>query len=70
MSKKDRNVLQVERSFFGESLHLVGQYFKSRLLVSLIFAVVCWLVMWLFALGTTLHSAMHLLARPDEDDLT
>lgn len=31
---------------------------------------VFWLVMWLFALGTTLHSAMHLLARPDEDDLT
>ncbi len=44
---KNRNVLQEERSFFRESLHLVGQYFKSRLLVSLIFTVVCWLVMWL-----------------------
>ena len=44
---KNRNVLHEERSFFRESLHLVGQYFKSRLLVSLIFAVVCWLIMWL-----------------------
>ncbi len=26
-----------------------------------------WLVMWLFALGATLHSTMHLLARPTED---
>lgn len=44
---KKHNLLQQERSFFSESLHLVGQYFKSRLLVSLIFAVVCWLIMWL-----------------------
>ncbi|MBT3318304.1 MAG: AI-2E family transporter [Clostridia bacterium] len=47
MGKRNRNVLQEERSFFCESLHLVGQYFKSRLLVSLIFTVVCWLIMWL-----------------------
>ena len=47
MGKKSRNVLREERSFFRESLHLVGQYFKSRLLVSLIFTVVCWLIMWL-----------------------
>lgn len=44
---KKRNVLQEERSFFRESLHLVGKYIKSRLLVSLMFTVVCWLIMWL-----------------------
>ncbi len=36
-----------QRSFFGESMHLIGQYFKTRLLVSLIFGVVCYLFMWL-----------------------
>ncbi len=29
-----------------------------------------WLVMWLFALGATLHSAMHLISGPDENALT
>ena len=29
-----------------------------------------WLVMWLFALGATLHSAMHLLRRPTGEDDT
>jgi len=40
-----------QRSFFGESLHLVGKYFKSRLLVTLIVGAVCWVVMGPLVLG-------------------
>lgn len=36
-----------ERSFFGESLHLVGQYFKARFLITLILGAACYLFMWL-----------------------
>lgn len=45
MSNNSGNVK--ERSFFGESLHLVGQYFKARFLITLILGAVCYLFMWL-----------------------
>lgn len=45
MSNNNGNVK--ERSFFGESLHLVGQYFKARFLITLILGAACYLFMWL-----------------------
>ena len=44
---REKDAIKKERSFFGESLHLVGQYFKARLLITLILGVACYLFMWL-----------------------
>lgn len=44
---KGKNAINKERSFFRESLHLVGQYFKARLLITIILGAACYLFMWL-----------------------
>ena len=31
---RGKNAIKEERGFFRESLHLVGQYFKARLLIT------------------------------------
>lgn len=44
---KGKDTINEERSFFRESLRLVGQYFKVRLLITVILGVLCYLFMWL-----------------------
>ena len=44
---EQKGIIKEERSFFGESLHLVSQYFKARLLITLILGVACYIFMWL-----------------------
>ena len=44
---KGKETIKEERGFFRESVHLVGQYFKARILITLVLGVSCYLFMWL-----------------------